>query len=152
MMTSSNENIIRVAGPSLGESTGHWSPKGQWRGGLKFFFDLRLDKGLSKKWRRRWFETPSRPLWRHRNVEFESWSMFYLYTTSCHIWACSINVTQITFWTNEYQVVNAYMRHRGLNELISAVYLYPSTDKTKWKIPLCLPTKAWRPVFILHMF
>ena len=29
------------------------------------FFDLRLNKLLSKQPRRRWFETPSRSLWRH---------------------------------------------------------------------------------------
>ena len=31
------------------------------------FFDLRLNKRLSKQWRRRWFETPSPSLWRHCN-------------------------------------------------------------------------------------
>ena len=31
------------------------------------FFDLRLNKGLSKQSRRRWFETPSHPLLRHCN-------------------------------------------------------------------------------------
>ena len=30
--------------------------------------DLRLNQHLSKQWRRRWFETPSRSLWRHCNV------------------------------------------------------------------------------------
>ena len=29
------------------------------------FFDLRLNKLLSKQWWSWWFETPSRPLWRH---------------------------------------------------------------------------------------
>ena len=32
------------------------------------FFDLRLNKRLSKQWWGSWFETLSRPLWRHRNV------------------------------------------------------------------------------------
>ena len=32
------------------------------------FFDLRLSKPLSKQSRGWWFETPSRPLWRHCNV------------------------------------------------------------------------------------
>ena len=32
------------------------------------FFDLRLNKQLSKQSRRRWFETPSSSLWRHCNV------------------------------------------------------------------------------------
>ena len=31
------------------------------------FFDLRLNKRLSKQSRGWWFETLSRPLWRHRN-------------------------------------------------------------------------------------
>ena len=32
------------------------------------FFDLLLNQQLSKQWRRRWFETPLRSLWRHCNV------------------------------------------------------------------------------------
>ena len=31
------------------------------------FFELRLNKRFSKQSRRRWFETPSRSLWRHSN-------------------------------------------------------------------------------------
>ena len=31
------------------------------------FFDLRLNKRLSKQWWGWWFETPSHPLWRHFN-------------------------------------------------------------------------------------
>ena len=41
------------------------------------FFDLRLNQQMSKQWRRRWFETPSRSLWRHCNdmtlVTTRSW-------------------------------------------------------------------------------
>ena len=33
------------------------------------FFDLRLNKRLSKQCRCRWSKTPSRPLWRHCNVQ-----------------------------------------------------------------------------------
>ena len=36
----------------------------QWRG---VFFDLRLNGRLSKQSWGWWFETPTRPLWRHRN-------------------------------------------------------------------------------------
>ena len=36
------------------------------------FFDIRLNKRLSKQSRCRWFETPSRSLWRHCNVNFVS--------------------------------------------------------------------------------
>ena len=40
--------------------------KCQWRGAF-VFFDLRLNKRLSKQSRRQWFETTSRTLWRHCN-------------------------------------------------------------------------------------
>ena len=42
------------------------------------FFDLRLNKRLSTQSRRRWFETPSRPLWRHYNVEALNYSFITL--------------------------------------------------------------------------
>ena len=36
--------------------------------GVDVFFDLRLNKRLSKQWWGWWFETPPCPLWRHCNV------------------------------------------------------------------------------------
>ena len=45
-------------------------PKGQWRGALIFFFDLRLNKRLSKQSWGWWFKTLSCPLWRHCNGHF----------------------------------------------------------------------------------
>ena len=56
--------------------------KGQWRGALIFFFDLRLKKRLGKQSRRRWFETPSRSLWRHCNV-----NVIY-FTCRLQTWHC----------------------------------------------------------------
>ena len=38
------------------------------------FFDLRLSKRLNKQSKRRWFETPSRSLWRHCNAIKDHWS------------------------------------------------------------------------------
>ena len=53
-----------------GESTGHrWIPSQRpvtWN--LDIFFDLRLNKRLSKTSKHRCFDTPSRSLWRHYNV------------------------------------------------------------------------------------
>ena len=50
MMTSSNGNIIRVTGHLCGEFTGHrWIPRTKASdAGLGIFFDLRLNKRLSK--------------------------------------------------------------------------------------------------------
>ena len=69
MMTSSNGNIFRVTDPLCGEFTPVNSPhKGQWRGALiDVFFDLGLNKRLSKQSWGWWFEMPTRPLWRHCN-------------------------------------------------------------------------------------
>ena len=36
------------------------------------FFDLHPNKRLSKQWWGWWFETLSRPLWRHRNVDIDN--------------------------------------------------------------------------------
>ena len=69
MMTSSNGNFFRVTGPLWRESTGHrWIPFTKARDAEWWcFFDLRLNKRLNKQPRRRWFETPSHPLWRDCN-------------------------------------------------------------------------------------
>ena len=42
------------------------------------FFDLRVNKRLSKQSRRRWFETPSHSLWRHCNGYFHIWFRCYM--------------------------------------------------------------------------
>ena len=63
MMTSSDGNIFRVTGPLWGEFAAQPVTRS-----FDVFFDLSLNKRLSKASRRRWFETPSRSLWRHRNV------------------------------------------------------------------------------------
>ena len=60
MMTSSNGSVFRVTGPLLGKITVTRS--------FDSFLDLRLNKQLSKLWRRRWFETQSCSLWRHCNA------------------------------------------------------------------------------------
>ena len=39
---------------------------------FEVFFDLHLNKRLRKQSRRRWFETPLRPLWRHCNDQDRS--------------------------------------------------------------------------------
>ena len=49
------------------------------------FFDLRLNKRLSKQSWGWWFETPSRPLWRHRNATSMTWQGFMIYIYLCSI-------------------------------------------------------------------
>ena len=67
MITSSNETIFRITGPLCGEVTGEFPS--QWPVMQRFdvFFDLRLNKRLSKQSWSWWFEMPSGTLWRHCN-------------------------------------------------------------------------------------
>ena len=69
MMTSSNGNIFRVTGHLCGEFTGpgEFPTQRPVTQSFDVFFDLRLNKRLSKQRWGWWFETLSRPLWRHRN-------------------------------------------------------------------------------------
>ena len=74
MMTSSNGNIFSFTGTrSFG-----------------VFFDLRLNKRLSKQSRGWWFETLPRPLWRHSNDESD------ILTKSCECFMKYI-VIQVVF-------------------------------------------------------
>ena len=71
MMTSSNGNIFRVTGPLCGEFTGPGEFPTQrpvtWS--FDVFFDVRLNKRLSKHSSGWLFETLSWSLWRHHNVD-----------------------------------------------------------------------------------
>ena len=66
MMTSSNGNIFRVTGPLCGEFTGPGEFPAQRPVTRSFdaFFDLGLNKRLSKQPWGWWFQTPSWSLWR----------------------------------------------------------------------------------------
>ena len=69
MMASSNGNISRVTGHLCGEFTGHrWIPRTM-ASYAELWYSLwsGLNKRLSKQSWDWWFETLSRPLWRHRN-------------------------------------------------------------------------------------
>ena len=79
MMTSSNGNIFRLTGPLCGEFTGpgEFPTQRPVTRGFDVFFDLRLNKRLSKQPWGWWFETPSWSLWRHCNAV--TWKAF-----ACH--------------------------------------------------------------------
>ena len=70
MMTSSNGNISALLALCEGNSpvTDEFPSQSPVTRSFGVFFDLRLNKRLSKQSIRLWFETPSHPLWRHRNV------------------------------------------------------------------------------------
>ena len=81
MMTSSNGNIFRVTGHLCGKFTGpRWISRTKASDAeLWCFFDLHLNKRLSKQPWGWWFETPEWSLWRHRNDKhFFVSRMFYI--------------------------------------------------------------------------
>ena len=69
MMTSWNGNIFRVTGPLCGEFSGpgEFPEQRPVTHSFDVFFDLRLNKRLSKQSRGWWFDTLSHPLWPHCN-------------------------------------------------------------------------------------
>ena len=73
MMTSSNGNIFRITGPLCGEFTGpgEFPTQRPVTRSFDVFFDLRLNKRLSKQPWGWWFEPPSWSLWRHRNGQWQ---------------------------------------------------------------------------------
>ena len=69
MLTSSNENISVLLAICAGNSTvaGEFPAQRPVTRSFDVFFDLRLNKQLSKQSWGWWFETLSRPFWRHCN-------------------------------------------------------------------------------------
>ena len=80
MMASLIGNIFRVTGYLCGESTGHrWSTRTKASDAELVFFDLCLNETWNKQSWGWWFETPFRPLWRHRNDWQPLWILIILY-------------------------------------------------------------------------
>ena len=112
MMTSSNGNIFRVSGPLCGEFTGPGEFPTQRAVTRSFdvFFDLRLNKRLSKQPWGWWFETPSWSLWRQCNdfcppkgFENCSWKIKLVmrFTTWLFWWCISVllnNLNSVGKW------------------------------------------------------
>ena len=69
MMTSSNGNTLWITGLCVGNSlvTGEFSTQRPATWSFDVFFDLRLNKRLSKQSWGWWFEMPWRSLWHHCN-------------------------------------------------------------------------------------
>ena len=83
MMTSSNGNIFRVTGPLCGEFTGPGEVPTQRPVTRIFdaFFDMRLNKRLSKQPWGWWFEASSWSLWRQCNISEHYLSLSALLAT-----------------------------------------------------------------------
>ena len=105
MKTSSNGNIFRVTGHLCGEFTGPGEFPAQ-RPVTRSFdvcFDLSLNKRLNKQSRDWWFETQSRPLWRHcndcGNGDFFLDDTYYVSNVYAESATCTRSVVSITLGT-----------------------------------------------------
>ena len=91
MMTSSNGSISVLLVLCAGNPpvTGGFPLQRPVTRSFGEFFDLRLNKRLSKQSGRRWFDTPSRSLWRHNTAYFSPfptsnfWSKILLWAFTC---------------------------------------------------------------------
>ena len=123
MMTSSNGSIFRVTGSLCGEFTGPGEFPAQRPVTRNFdvFFDLRLNKRLSKQPRGWWFETPSWSLWRHRNVH---WKVFVLLV-------CKILLQYVGYWWH-WQCSKSEKRLGITSSSIFPISFLNRNGKLKW--------------------
>ena len=103
------------------------------------FFDLHPNKRLSKQWWGWWFETPSCPLWRHRNELHMSWNTIWcvdcLFRASfyhCSVVSISMWFFPAMFSTNNHTVL--IMWAVRLNLKIQRMFLSRCCAA---KLPLC---------------
>ena len=77
------------------------------------FFDLRQNKRLSKRLRRRWFETPLLPLWRHCNGKVHIRKFGRYPTALIHTKPCGYHIKlfayHVTLW-------HPWLRQTGLHQ------------------------------------
>ena len=110
MMTSSNGNIFRVTGHLCGEFTGpdEFPAQRPVTPSFDVFFDLGLNKRLSKQSWGWWFETVSRPLWRHSSVDTLCVSISA--TIMWHIYMMSrMTFVQHPMSSNDYKSLESYI-------------------------------------------
>ena len=93
MITSSNGNIFCVTSPLWRKPsiTGGFPSQRPVTQPFDVFFHLRLNKRLSKQLRRRWFETLSSPLWRHRTEPQKDWNRIHRFLDARMVYAIYYN-------------------------------------------------------------
>ena len=81
------------------------------------FLDLRLYKRLSKQSWGWWFETPSLPLWRHRNVSSLALLWLHEKSNSCGLFTLAVRSASVAMFNLSVRVI---AWHRG-NTIIASV-------------------------------
>ena len=143
MMTSSNGNIFRVAGPLCGEFTGPGEFPTQRPRTRSFdvFFDLRRNKPLSKQSWGWWFETLSRSLWRHRNVillddvsgdDADGYNVWFSHNSPTTVLTQYRSSTTLKYCQGLYFVLSIHLNaaHINLVYKVSKTYVYSIKQKS----------------------
>ena len=94
------------------------------------FFDLRLNKRLSKQSRRRWFETPSRPLRCHCNVQRRQMS------TKTSLFTCVLTVRSAvcSAWQHsKHQSSSSLVICEGNPQVTRGLTQCPVMRKVSWR-------------------
>ena len=110
MMTSSNERVFSALLTLCERNspvTSEFPSQRPVTQSFDVFFDLRLNNCLSKQGRRRWFETPSRPLWRHYKAIIIRKSLSQLATSS--------------HWRELMEIKICFMPRQNKSVMISAI-------------------------------
>ena len=110
------------------EFTGHRSQRPVTRS-FDVFFDLCLNKRLSKQSRGWWFETPSRPLWHHCNGQMD----FCWYPIICVKslqFILKPNTLRFHLWVPESHEL------QWLNHMIAGLILglHPTNERRRYKV------------------
>ena len=120
MMTSSNGIIFRVTGPLCGEFTGpgEFPTQRPVTRSFDVFFDLRLNKRLSKQPWGLWFETPPWSLWRQCNAFFMStgwqWIAWMGLMDGClYVWANVCRWLDADYICILFSIASSRWRHNG---------------------------------------
>ena len=127
MMTSSNGNISVLLAICAGNSpfTGELPAQRPVTRSFDVFFDLRLNKRLSKKWWGWWFEAPSCPLWRHCNAYIGStkyaWRIQDTNLLSIRNWSRPVKLNQAkSLGIRVMYRVKQMMEHRSNGDSLAA--------------------------------
>ena len=149
-MTSSNGKIFRVTGPLCGEFTGpgEFPTQRPVTRSFDVFFDLRLNKRLSKHSWGWWFETLSWSLWRHHNENGRYFAEDILIKISLKfIPTASIDnnqvLVQVIIWTNADPIHWRIYAALGGDELIGYPYS-PSSSHRRLQLCIDWQRSSWR--------
>ena len=143
MTTSSNGNIFRVTGPLCGEFTGpgEFPTQRPVTRSFDVFFDLRLNKRLSKQPRGWWFERQSWSLWRHGKSDHRDWysaqvGLSGVQSTRCRPAPRHGQVKSSTlYFIDRFKATGPYKRNNTNNyNKITNTTLYQIKIKSTWRL------------------